>query len=110
QVEAQYSAAGFDAHGIFLREAVVIRIFGHAANAVAAHFAFQAVGVEHAHADVGLLRRHDEDQAVAADAGVAIGNQRSNARGIRHFLVKAIDVDVVVADAVHLGELHQAGL
>ena len=85
---------------------MVVGIFRHATDAVAAHLPFQAVGVEHSHANVGLLRWHDENQPVAADAGVTIGNERRDARRIGHGFVKAIDVDVVVADAVHLGETH----
>ena len=54
--------------------AVVVDILGHAADAVAAHLAFAAVGVEHPHPGVGPFRRADQDQAVAADAEVPIAD------------------------------------
>src|SRR5438128_5983318 len=84
-------------------------IFCDTADTVATHFAFRAVGIKHPHAHVGLAGSRwgkNEDQSIAADAKVAVGNLRSSLRGVRNGFGETVDVDVVVADAVHLGELH----
>ena len=107
--DGEDAVAGFHAHGVAAGEIVVEGVFGDAANAVAAHFGFAAVGVEHAHADVGFLGGEDEDQAVGSDAEVAIGDADGEARGIGDCLGEAVDVDVVVPDALHFRELHEFG-
>lgn len=85
---------------------MVVGEFGDAADSVAAHFGFGAVGVEHSHADVGEVGGEDEDEAVGADAEVAVGDFLGEGGGVGYFFGEAVDVDVVVADAVHLGETH----
>ena len=82
-----------------LGDAVVEHILGDAANAVAAHLAFGAVGVEHPHSGVGPLGGHDQDQAVAADAEVAVADgPRQRGRVVRGRLVERADIHVIVAD------------
>src|SRR5262245_1063406 len=84
-----------------------MNVLRDAADAVAAHLPFRTVDIEHAHLGVGDLRRADEDKAVRADAGVPVADGAGEgARVTRLRLPHAIDVDVVVADAVHFGELH----
>ena len=88
-------------------DAVVVDVLGDAADAVAAHFGLGAVGVEHPHLGVGAVDGADQDQAVGADAEVAIGDRAGEGRGVGgNRLAEAIDVDVVVAGAVHFGEEH----
>ena len=53
---------------------VVVGIFCDAADAVAAHLRFGAVGIEHPHSDVGTFRRADEYQAIGADAEMAVAD------------------------------------
>jgi hypothetical protein len=72
----------------------------------AAHLRLAAVSVEHAHAHVGLVRRQDKDEAVAADAEVPIGDLLRNGRRVGDRFFEAVDVNVVVTEAVHLGETH----
>ncbi len=55
-----------------------------------------------------MIRRHDQDQPVAADAPVPITDLPREGCRIVHLMHEAIDVDVVVAEAVHLGERQRA--
>ncbi len=106
QRQRQHPPAGLDAHRVVLGQAMVKRIFRDAPHPVAAHLPLAAIGVEHAHADVGLVGRQNQDQPVRPDPRMPIRNRNRQARGISYVLGKAVDVNVVVADAVHLGEAH----
>src|SRR5262249_28159403 len=78
-----------------------------AAQAVAAHLRLAAVGVEHAHAGVGPFGGADEDEAVGADPEMTITHHLAElGRIFRRRVVDAIDVEVIVAEAVHLHEFH----
>src|SRR5437879_4537066 len=81
-----------------------MRVLRDTADAVAAHLRLAAVGVEHAHPHVAPLRGADENQTVRADAEVPVANRAAQrSRIARRRMTDAIDVDVVVADAVHFG-------
>src|SRR5262249_12849230 len=68
-----------------------------AADAVAAHLRLAAVGVVHAHARVGLVGRADEDEAVGADAEMAVADLTAQTGWVvRHRVPGAIDVNVIV--------------
>src|SRR5690242_4767675 len=89
---------------------MVIRILRHTSHAIAAHLSFGAVGVEHAHAYVGLRGRKDQDQTIRADAVMTIGDFLCNGAGVGDGFGETIDVNIVVADAVHLGETHDGSI
>ena len=59
---------GFNGEFFLVDDAVVVDVFGKAADAVAAHFRFTAIGIDDAHADVGFIARHDDDDAIGTDA------------------------------------------
>jgi hypothetical protein len=63
-----------------------------------------AVGVVHLHSAVGDGGRADEDQAVRANGGAPRADALRERGGIGDAVGEAVDVDVVVADAVHLDE------
>ena len=108
EVQGQHAPPGLDGDAVLPRQAVVVEVLGHAPDAVAAHLALGAVGIEHPHPGVGPFRGHDEDQAVGADAEVPVADGHRQAGGIgRGRLPEGLDVDVVVADPVHLGEFHR---
>lgn len=112
-VDIEDAGAGLDAHGVGGCELVIGGVFGDAPDSVAAHFGFRAVVVEHAHLDVGgcgIVGWEDKDEAVAADACVAVGDLDGEAHGIADGFFESVDVDVVVAEAVHFGELHSGGI
>ena len=98
--------------GAAVRHAVVVQVFAHAADAVAAHFTLRTVGVKNAHLRIRLVRRGDQNDAVAADAEMRLAQPDRKFLGIGDRLVKTVEIDVVVAAAVHLGEgqLHAVSL
>src|SRR5262249_35867644 len=107
QHERQHAAAGLDLQHRLAGDAVVVDVLGDAAHAVAAHLRLAAVGVEHAHAGVAALGPADEDEPAGADAEVPVADRAAQRGGIlRQRLAKAVDVDVVVAAALHFHEAH----
>ena len=78
-----------------------------ASDSVAAHVAAAAVGVVHLHPDVGVARRREHDQAVAADAEVPIGKLDRQRRRIGGTRAHRDDIDIVVAASMHLGEFER---
>ena len=99
--------AGFNLHGIGLGQSAIVGVLGDTADTVAAHFTFGAVGVEHAHPHVGFGAGKDENEPVATDAKMPVGDFLSGDGGVGHGFGEAVDVDVVVAEPVHFGELHE---
>src|SRR5262249_25892560 len=86
------------------RQAVIVHIFADATDTVAAHLAATPVGVVHLHASVGSVGRADEDESIATNASAAVADLLRHRGWIRHLGDESIDVDVVVADAMHFGE------
>src|SRR5262249_29094262 len=67
-----------------------------------------AVGVEHAHTGVGLVGGANQDEAVGADAEVAVADGAAQTRrGVRRGGGGANDVKVVVGTTVKLCEEHR---
>src|SRR5690606_40800648 len=64
------------------------------------------VGVEDTVAEIHLVtgRRLDNQQLVAANAEMAVGNRTHALRRERHGLARGVDHDEVVAKPVHLGK------
>jgi len=89
---------------VFRRDAVLEGVFRDAADAVAAHLAAAAVRVVHLHPAVGDVGRADQNEPVGADGGGARRDQARDARRVGDLVGEGVDVDVIVADAVHLGE------
>src|ERR1700687_3770623 len=86
---------------------MVINELRDASDPVAAHFRLAAVGIEHAHARVRLVGGADEDQPIRTDPEMPIADgPAQSSRIMRHRVAEAIDVDILVADAVHFGETH----
>ena len=111
QVKRQHPAAGFQGDCWFANDAAVVDVSGDAADAVAAHLGLAAVGVEDPHPRVGFLRWTDQDQPVSPDAEMPIADRSAERRRIaRRRSAEAIDVDIVVAAALHFGETHCTSL
>lgn len=82
-----------------------MHVFGDAADAVAAHFAFAAIVVEHPHPRVRDIAGQDQDQPVSADTEAAMRNPLRQFSGVSgNRLVKARHVHVVVASAMHFAK------
>src|SRR5437016_5986522 len=86
---------------------MVVNVLGDAANPVAAHLAVRPIGVIHPHFGVAALGRTDQNEPVPAHTEPPIRYPPRQLRNIAgKGLRKAIDIDVVVAGALHLGESH----
>ena len=92
-----------------VRQAAIVDEFGDAPDGVSAHLRLGPVGIEHPHAEVGRVGRHDEHEPVGADPEMPVAHERRDSRGLVDRLLEAVDVDVIVAASVHLGELHSPG-
>ena len=78
--------------------------FRGAADSVAAHFSFAAIGVEDPHAHIGSAAGHDEDHAVRAHGNPSAARVPRKFSGAFHGVFKSIDHDEIIADSVHLYE------
>ena len=85
----------------------LVEIFPDTPRGIAAHHRLRAVGIENTHTVVGLWdgRRANQHQSVAADALVAVTPKDGCLNGIGDGVLHGINVDIVVAAAVHLGEM-----
>ena len=106
QHHSLYARKGLYVKATFFAVTFVYYVFSDAANSVAAHLSFAAVGVEHTHLGVIFFRRADENEPVAADALMAIGNLDREFFGVFDFVLKTVDIYVIVADTVHFGKLY----
>src|SRR5690606_24191767 len=76
-----------------------------AADAVATHLGFGAVGVPHPHAHVGDRGLEADDEPVGTDAEMAVADFSGQLLPVVPLPVGE-RIDVVVAGAVHLGYAH----
>ena len=106
QVQPLHARACFDGQVGFVRQAAVMAIFGHAANAVAAHFRHAAVVIEHLHPEIRLVAGQDHNQAVGAAAEMRAAHADAQRRRIGHCFFQPIDINIVVSKAFHLGKTH----
>ncbi len=81
-------------------------VLGHTTNTVSAHLRPRTVRVEHDHADIGTGRRSDQNQTVASNALVPVGDNDGKCGRLVDVLVMHIHEHVVVSQTVHLGEVH----
>ena len=92
---------------VLRNQAMVVDVFSHAANAVAAHSSLGTVGIVHLHPTVRLVGRTNQDQAVPADAEAAVADQTGYLIGMVHFLLKAVHIDIIISDALHFCKFHR---
>ena len=105
-----HAALGGDGKAGFIREPPLIHIFADAADGVAAHFGFAAIGVEDAHAEIRAVGRLDEHQPIRARAEMGPAHHQRQPLRILHHFFKAIHIQVIVADALHFGKPHCSSL
>lgn len=88
------------------RQLAIDEVLGEAAHAVAAHLSQGAVGVDVVHVAVSLFResRPHEDDAVGADAEVAVAQIRHLLVGQIKSAVAIVDEDEIVPETVQFGE------
>ena len=97
---------GFDLDFGFVRQALLAHEAHEAARAVAALLDLAAVGIEYAvtKIHIGLRGALDQQNLVAANAEVPVGNGAQLCRVQIHPLCHAVEHDKIVAEAVHFGE------
>ena len=92
---------------LLLLHTVGVQPLGHAADAVAAHPALAAVGVEDAHHGIrpGGARCADADDAVCPDGKMPPGQLFRKGRDVlRHTGCAAVQIDIIVGAALHFGK------
>ena len=89
-----------------VRQTALVEVLTYATTGIAAHHGFAAIGIEDVHREVGLGNgaASDEHQTVRTDALIPVAVSDSESSGISYRVQHSVDVDVVVAAAVHLGE------
>src|SRR3972149_6307786 len=97
---------GFYGEWILLGDFVIVHIFCNTANTVSAHLRLAAVGIEDTHLAICRLRRQYKDKPVRPYAKMPVANNRGDLYRVFNFFFKTIDIDVIVADAMHLCEFH----
>ena len=85
---------------------MVIGIFPHAADSVAAHGASGAVQVVHIHLTVRHIRRFNQNQAVGTDSEMTVAHRYRQPGRILHLLLKTVHIYIVIADSLHLCKFH----
>ena len=100
------AGSGFDANLGFRAQPLVVHEAHEAARAVAALLDLAAVGVEDAVAEIGIGPGgafHQQD-LVATDAEMAIGDELELGRAQIHALRNRVEHHEIVAQAMHFGE------
>ena len=85
-----------------------VEILAYTARGIATHHGFGAVGIEDAHGVVCFWDRTlvNEYQPVRTYAFVTVAPIFSSRRRVGYWVLHGVDIDIVVAASVHLGEWH----
>ena len=81
----------------FLRVAVVVQEFGKNAQTVAGFFRFAAIRIQDAHSEIRAGIFGDNEDAIAADAGIAMAN---NPGAFGRQLKRRVHDEVIVTESV----------
>ena len=73
---------------------------------ISAHAAFAAVAVEHAHAKIRNLAGQNQNQPIRPAAEVLPAHPEAQGRRVIHLFLEAVDIEIVVSGALHLGKAH----
>jgi hypothetical protein len=106
---SDHARGGLDADLALAGEPLVEDEASEAARAVAALLDLAAVGIEDAVAEIvrGIARSLDQQDLVAADAAMAVGDAAGAPGREVDLLAYAVEHHEIVALAVHLGEAHR---
>ena len=85
---------------------MIINIFRHTADSVAAHGPSGPVCIVHLHLKISFIRRSDQNQSVRTDAKMSVTDQNGSLLRVRHLLLKTVNIDIIVAAAMHFRKLH----
>src|SRR5208282_409169 len=98
---------GLDDKRVFAGYAAFVGNPGNAADTVTAHVAAAPIRVVHLHPNIGGARRSKHDKSVAADSEMPVREPFRERWRIGGTCLERNDVYVVVAAAMHLGELER---
>ena len=98
-----------DAKGVRLGPPLLVEELGDASDRIAAHLRLGAVLIVYMHLEALSIVPGVGHHAVAPDAGVAVGVAPGKCRIVEGGVAVTIDVDVVVAQCLHLGEVQDLG-
>ena len=93
-----------DAQLLFFCIALIIEVFAHAPDRIAAHFAFASVRVEHPHSAIRPFFGQNHHQAVSANALVPIAQPYSPCFGMLQRLLHTVKVNIIIAASVHFNK------
>ena len=85
---------------------VIIDKLAYAACGVSAHISLAAVGIEHSHSEIRLVGGHYKHKSVGTYAEMAVADDLGNSFGVSHGLLKAVHVNIIIADALHFCKFH----
>ncbi len=106
QVKHLYTGEGLKSDDSLVGQTAFVNILADTARGVAAHLGLRAIGIEHAHTEIGHLRAHDCNKAIGADAEMNVAHAAREIRKFMGGLHRGVDVNVVVTGAMHLGECY----
>ena len=88
---------------------MVVDIFRDTSQTITAHFSLATIQIEHLHPSVSDFARANADHAISPNAKLSVGNRNRQIGDVfGYFLSKAIDINIVIASAVHFREFHAA--
>lgn len=94
------SIAGFDREGRSLRS-FLMESPTDAAESVAAGAPLTSISVKHTHTEIGVRAWAEQHETIASDTTMPIAHLTCDGRGILEVGDSDIDVDIVVAEAMH---------
>ena len=90
-----------------VHDMVVIRIFSHTADAVAAHRAAGTVQIVHIHAAVCHLGWGNQNQSVGTNSKMAVTDGNRQLLRIVYRFFKTVDIDIIIAKSLHFCKFHR---
>ena len=98
-----------DAKGVRLGPRLLVEELGDAADRIAAHLRLGAVLIIYVHLEALSIVPGVGHHTIAPDAGVAVGVAAGECGIVEGGVAVTIDIDVVVAQGLHLGEVQDLG-
>ena len=98
------SGEGLESEGLLVGKTFLINKFGDTAGGIAAHLGLAAVGIEHPHTKISDVGGHNRHQTIAANSEMRVAHPAREFREVLQGLACRIDIDIIVAGTMHLGE------
>ena len=86
---------------------MIVSIFSHAADTVAAHAALTSILIEHPHAAVCHLGWGNQNQSVGTNSKMAVTDGNRQLLRIVYRFFKTVDIDIIIAQSLHFCKFHR---